>query len=105
VRPAHAQTGPHQLRRLARRRHGLVVEAQRRVAPADVADGFTALLTVDRNLEFQQNIRAAGVGVDVVFAATNRVKELRPLVPLMLKALARLTPGELIRAEAAQSGN
>lgn len=58
---------------------------------------FEALLTVDQNLEFQQNVRASGVGVVVVLAKTNRVKELRPLVPRMLQALDRLTPGELIR--------
>lgn len=51
-----------------------------------VAGGFEALLTVDQNLEFQQNLRAVGVGVVVVLAKSNRVKELRPLVPLMLEA-------------------
>jgi hypothetical protein len=30
------------------------------------------------NLEFQQNVRASGVGVIVVLAKTHRVKELRP---------------------------
>jgi hypothetical protein len=62
-----------------------------------VADGFDALLTVDQNLEFQQNLGAVGVGVVVVLAKSNRVKELRPLVPLMLEALARLTAGALVR--------
>jgi hypothetical protein len=62
-----------------------------------VAEGFDALLTVDQNLDFQQNLRAAGVGVLVVVGRTNRVKELRPLVPLMLEALARLRPGESSR--------
>ena len=38
-----------------------------------VAEGFEALLTVDQSLEFQQNLRAAGVGVVVAFARTNRV--------------------------------
>ena len=62
-----------------------------------VADGFDALLTVDQSLEFQQNLGAVGVGVVVVLAKSNRVKELRPLVPLMLEALAGLTAGALIR--------
>ena len=62
-----------------------------------VAAGFDALLTVDQSLEFQQNLGAVGVGVVVVLARSNRVKELRPLVPLMLEALARLTAGALIR--------
>ena len=33
-----------------------------------VAERFEALLTVDRNIEFQQNVRAFGIGVVVVIA-------------------------------------
>jgi hypothetical protein len=62
-----------------------------------LAEHFEALLTVDQNLEFQQNLRASGIGVVVVLGRTNRVKELRPLVPQMLRALDRVMPGELIR--------
>ena len=62
-----------------------------------LAGHFTALLTVDQNLEFQQNVRASGVAVIVVVAKTNRVKELRPWVLQILKALVRLAPGDLIR--------
>jgi hypothetical protein len=62
-----------------------------------VAEGFEALLTVDRNLEFQQNVRASGMGVVLVIATTNRLKELRPLVPAMLAAIAEVKPGEVIR--------
>jgi len=62
-----------------------------------VAEHFEALLTVDQNLEFQQNVRASGLGVVVVLAKTNRVKELRPLVPEILAALNRVTAGGLIR--------
>ena len=62
-----------------------------------LAEHFEALLTVDQNLEFQQNLRASGIRVVVVLARTNRVKELRPLVPQMLRALDRVMPGESIR--------
>ena len=46
-----------------------------------VDERFEAVLTVDRNLEFQQNLRKAGVGVVVVLSRTNRVKELRRSCP------------------------
>ncbi len=62
-----------------------------------VAAQFEAMLTVDQNLEFQQNVRASGLGVVVALARTNRLKELRPLVPQLLEALARVSAGELIR--------
>ena len=61
-------------------------------------EGFEALLTVDRNLEFQQNLCASGVGVVLVIARTNRLKELRPLLPAILNAIARVTPGALVKA-------
>lgn len=55
---------------------------------------FDAFLTVDQNLEFQQNIRASGLGVVIALAKTNRVKELRPLMPQILAALRQLRPGD-----------
>ena len=62
-----------------------------------VAERFEALLTVDRNIEFQQNVRAFGIGVVVVIARTNRLKELRPLIPEVLEGLVKVTAGNLIR--------
>lgn len=61
-----------------------------------LADEFEALLTVDQNLPFQQDLRASGIRVVVVVAHTNRVKELRPLVPKILVALALVKPGEFV---------
>src|SRR5438552_18323644 len=62
-----------------------------------VAEKFEVLLTVDRNIEFQQNVQASGIGVVVVRARTNRLKELRPFVPLILHALSRAAAGAAIR--------
>ncbi len=63
-----------------------------------VADQFEALCTVDRNLPFQQNLRASGIAVVIAVARTNRVKELRPLMPKVLEALRTVKPGEVVRA-------
>ena len=65
-----------------------------------LAGGFNAFVTVDQNLEFQQNVRASGIAVVVILARSNRLKELRPLAPSVLDALGRINPGELIRVEA-----
>lgn len=62
-----------------------------------VVGRFEALLTVDQHIEFQQNVRASGIGVVVVLARTNRLKELRPLVPQMLEASNRVKAGELVQ--------
>jgi hypothetical protein len=61
-----------------------------------LGDRFDVLLTVDRNLPFQQNLRASGIGVVLVIAGTNRIKELRLVVPQILDALAVVKPGELV---------
>jgi len=65
-----------------------------------LAGGFNAFVTVDQNLEFQQNIRASGIAVIVIEARSNRLKELRPLAPAVVEALARIKAGELIRVTA-----
>ncbi len=62
-----------------------------------LAEQFDVLLTVDQNIEFQHNVRASGIGVVVVLARTNRVKELRLLVPQMLDALEKVKAGDLIK--------
>ena len=63
-------------------------------------EGFDAFLTVDQNLFFQQNLQAAGVAVVLVIARTNRLKELRPLVPAILVALAGLKRGGFVQVGA-----
>ncbi len=60
------------------------------------AAGFEVLVTGDRNLQHQQNVPAAGIGVVVVAAHTNRIEDLLPLVPRVLEAVDRIVPGEVI---------
>lgn len=49
---------------------------------------FDAFVTVDRNLSFQQNLVSFPIAVIVLRARTNRLADLRPLVPALLAALA-----------------
>jgi len=39
-----------------------------------VAERFEALLTVDQHLEFQQNVRASGIGVPQILDALSKVR-------------------------------
>ena len=61
-----------------------------------VAKHFEADFTVDRNLPFQQNLRASGIAVVIAAARTNRVKELRPLMPKVLDTLRIVKAGEVV---------
>jgi hypothetical protein len=61
-----------------------------------VTAGFTHLVTVDRNLRFQQNLVALGVAVVVIHAPTNRITELRPLMTSVAAALPTAGPGQVV---------
>jgi len=52
-------------------------------------------VTLDRNLEFQQNIADLPLGVIVVRAVSNRMIHLRPLASAILMAVSAATPGRL----------
>lgn len=64
--------------------------------------GFTCLVTVDQNLGYQQNLLAAGIVIAVVVARTNRLQDIAPLIPELLKRLQFAQPGALIRVEASE---
>ena len=50
-------------------------------------------VTVDRNLAFQQNPAGLSIAVMVLRAPTNRLADLRLLVPELLDAIAAAKPG------------
>jgi hypothetical protein len=58
---------------------------------------YDALLTMDRSIEFQQNIAALPFGILLVLALSNRMVHLLPLVPAILEALPTLKAGQLRR--------
>ena len=68
---------------------------------AFAAGEFDVLLTVDRNLSYQQDVSSVDIAVLVLVARSNALEVLRPLVPLVLDALSNPRRGAvtLIRAE------
>ena len=54
-------------------------------------------MTTDRNLEYQQNVAAAGFAVGVLVAVTNTLEDLLPLVPALLEPLEHSRPGQVTR--------
>lgn len=56
---------------------------------------FDAFVTTDQNIEFQQKLSALPIAVLVVVAKSNRLKDIGPLVPEILKALNHLQPKSL----------
>ncbi|HEV8129637.1 MAG TPA: DUF5615 family PIN-like protein [Acidobacteriota bacterium] len=61
---------------------------------------FEVFVTMDRNLEFEQNISVLDLGVVLIRAPSNRMIHLRPLLSFILEALEEVQPGELRRVGA-----
>ncbi len=57
------------------------------------SEHFEVFVTVDRNLSFQQNLDSFSIAVIVLRAKTNRLADLRPLVPSLLAAIEFAAPG------------
>ena len=54
---------------------------------------FEVFVTVDGNLAFQQNLASHAIAVIVLRAKSNRLSDLRPLVPKLLAAIEAQRPG------------
>jgi hypothetical protein len=62
-------------------------------------EGFEILITADRNLEFQQNLSQARLGI-ILLAPSNALEDLLPLVPALLTSIPKSRAGHILRVEA-----
>ena len=90
-------------RRLARELKGHTVKTVPQMGWAGIKNGrllaaaekeFDVFVTVDRNLSFQQHLPKFNIAVLVLRARSNRLSDLRPLVPAILAGFAALKAGE-----------
>jgi hypothetical protein len=88
--------------RLSRDLVGHDVKTARQMGWATIKNGellalaaahFDVFVTVDRNLSFQQNLAALSIAVIILSARTNRLAEMKPLVPSLLAAIESAKPG------------
>lgn len=56
------------------------------------AEAFDALLTMDSGIAYQQNLDTLPLSVVAIRAVTNKLDDLRPLAPAILRALEDLPP-------------
>jgi hypothetical protein len=90
-------------RRLAKDLGGHDVKTVPQVGRAGIKNGalltpaekeYDVFITVDRNLSFQQSLPKFHIAVLVLHATSNRLADLKPLVPKILSTLPTLTKGE-----------
>ena len=62
-------------------------------------NSFDVFVTVDRNLSFQQNVPKFLIAVVVLRAHSNRLAELRRLIPRLLEVLPAAKRGEVTWVE------
>jgi Domain of unknown function (DUF5615) len=71
---------------------GLKNGALLRVADAS----FDVLITVDRNIPYQQNLIGLNIAIMILIAKSNRYDDLKPRVPQALHALKSVQPGSVV---------
>ena len=61
-----------------------------------IEGNFDVFLTIDGNLGHQQNISRFELAVVALRAVSNRIEDLRPLLPAIQKALSLAKPGSIV---------
>jgi predicted nuclease of predicted toxin-antitoxin system len=61
------------------------------------AGEFEVFLTMDRGVEFQQNLQGLSIGVLIIRAPSNRFEDLQPLISEVHNTLSTIQPGQVLR--------
>jgi hypothetical protein len=72
---------------------GIKNSALLRLAAAE----FDVFLTMDRGVEFQQNLQSLSIGILIIRAPSNRFEDLQPLISEVQNALSIIQPGQVHR--------
>ncbi len=57
---------------------------------------FDALITMDKGIEYQQNLRKYSVGIILISAKSNRLQDIQPAMRRVNQILRTLEPGQII---------
>jgi hypothetical protein len=63
-------------------------------------DQFDIFVPADQNLQYQQNLAYADMGVIVLVAPNNRIETLKPLMPQVEQVLQTIKAGDVVQVEA-----
>lgn len=61
--------------------------------------GFELMITADQEIPYQQNLGHRRIAILILCARTNRLADLKCLVPAAMHALDSITPGQVLRIE------
>ena len=57
---------------------------------------FDVLITIDKNIRYQQNMTGRNIAVLIIRSASNDLDDIRPHVPHALLALQSVKPGQIV---------
>jgi predicted nuclease of predicted toxin-antitoxin system len=57
---------------------------------------FDVLVTIDKNIRYQQNVTGRNIAILIIRPASNDLDDIRPHVPHALLALPSLKPGQIV---------
>lgn len=60
---------------------------------------FDAFVTVDQNLQYQQNLKDSGIAIVLLVVENSRYETFRPLIPKVQQILNTISTGQLVRLE------
>jgi len=60
---------------------------------------YEVLITVDRNIPYQQNISELEIAILILVSKRNSYLYLKPLIPKVLRVLETMKTGDIIRVE------
>jgi hypothetical protein len=66
------------------------------LAAAEAA-GFEVMITTDQEIPYQQNLLVRRISIIVLSARTNRLADIRPLIPAALRALEMISVGQVVQ--------
>jgi hypothetical protein len=75
---------------LAGAKNGMLLDAAE-------AAGFEVIITTDQEIPFQQNLEQRRIAILILCAPTNRLADLKGLIPAAIAALDTITAGVVIR--------
>lgn len=61
---------------------------------------FEVFITIDGNMQYQQNLGSLQIGIIVLAASDNTLETLQPLASQILQALTGIQPGQVVKVSA-----
>jgi hypothetical protein len=61
---------------------------------------FDVLVTIDRNIRYQQNLASRNIAILVLCVYSNDISDIEPLIPNAVSALKSIKPGQVVEIAA-----